>query len=189
MCSKMCSKFQRTTSNTATIGECSTCFDNLGSRTGHDSDCDVNRASSKAKCDTWVLVEPEQRTALLHRPNGRCGDREWHDSGDRLRLSLAHSCPKASETNSLAAMCNCIGLEKSARSAGLTEADSGFCPYCNPSAGHRKTYSIGDSNSGAVTSWRTPCDFVSSKTFPLSAQRCRELMSSLAHIGRTLQVT
>lgn len=63
------------------------------------------------------------------------------------------------------------------------------CPCCNPSAGLRKTHSIGDSNSGAVTSWRTPCDFVSSKTFPLSAQRCRELMSSLVHIGRTLQVT
>ena len=43
--------------------------------------------------------------------------------------------------------------------------------------------------SSGVTSWRTPCDFVSSKTLPLSAQRCRELMSTLAQFGRTFQVT
>ena len=50
-------------------------------------------------------------------------------------------------------------------------------------------YSIGESNSGAVTNCRTPCDFASLNTFPCSAQRCSELMSSLAHCGRTFHVT
>ncbi len=50
-------------------------------------------------------------------------------------------------------------------------------------------YSIGDRSSSAVTSCPTPCDFVSSKVLPLSAQRCSELISNFAHCGRTLQVT
>ena len=69
---------------------------------------------------------------------------------------------------------------------------SSITPLVSPrlsAAASTSTHSIGASSSGAVTSWRTPWDAVSSKTFPASAQRCSELMSSLAHCGRTLQVT